>query len=93
MSVRITSVATQLPKYTKSTEEIIPYVKAWMSGQDDRFQRKVIKLFEGAGVERRYSILSAEEVFKKTSFEEKNNRYKQETISLAENALLLSMPI
>jgi len=87
MSVRITSVATHLPPYTKSTEEIIPFVKAWMSEQDERFQRKVIKLFEGAGVERRYSILSAEEVFIKTSFEEKNAVYKQETIALAENAL------
>jgi len=87
MSVRITSVATHLPPYTKSTEEIIPFVKAWMSEQDERFQRKVIKLFEGAGVERRYSILSAEEVFNKTSFEEKNAVYKQETIALAENAL------
>jgi len=87
MSVRITSVATHLPPYTKSTEEIIPFVKSWMSEQDERFQRKVIKLFEGAGVERRYSILSAEEVFNKTSFEEKNAVYKQETIALAENAL------
>jgi len=91
MSVKITSVASHLPAYSKSTAEIIPYVKAWMSGQDDRFQRKVIKLFEGAGVDRRYSILSAEEVFRKTSFEEKNALYKRETISLAENALIKAL--
>ena len=87
MSVKITSVATQLPPYTRSTEEIIPFLKVWLSGQDKRYQRKVIKLFENAGVERRYSIMDAEEVFLKTSFEEKNDIYKRETIKLAEGAL------
>jgi len=82
MSVRITSVATQLPPHSRSTDEIIPYVKAWMHGQEDRFQRKVIKLFENAGVEKRYSIMSPEEVFKLTSFEQKNAFYKTETIKL-----------
>ena len=87
MSVKITSVAIQLPPYTRSTEEIIPFLKVWLSGQDERYQRKVIKLFENAGVERRYSIMDAEEVFLKTSFEEKNDIYKRETIKLAEGAL------
>lgn len=87
MSVKITSVATQLPQYTKSTEEIIPLLKIWLAGQEERYQRKVIKLFKNAGVERRYSILNAEEVFLKTSFEEKNDIYKREVIKLAEGAL------
>jgi alkylresorcinol/alkylpyrone synthase len=87
MSVKITSVATQLPPYTRSTEEIIPFLKLWLTGQDERYQRKVIKLFENAGVERRYSIMDAEEVFLHTSFEEKNDIYKRETIKLAEGAL------
>jgi predicted naringenin-chalcone synthase len=87
MSVKITSVATQLPPHTRTTEEIIPFLKVWLTGQEERFQRKVIKLFENAGVERRYSIMDAEEVFLKTSFEEKNDIYKRETIKLAEGAL------
>jgi len=87
MSVKITSVATQLPPYTRSTEEIIPFLQVWLSGQEERYQRKVIKLFENAGVERRYSIMDADEVFLKTSFEEKNDIYKRETIKLAEGAL------
>ena len=87
MSVKITSIATQLPPYTRSTEEIMPFLKLWLSGQEARFQRKVIKLFENAGVDRRYSIMDAEEVFLKTSFEEKNDIYKRETIKLAESAL------
>ncbi len=87
MSVKITAVATQLPPYTRSTEEIMPFVKAWLKGQEERFQRKVVKLFENAGVERRYSIMDAEDVFLKSSFEEKNDLYKRETIKLASSAL------
>ncbi len=87
MSVRITSVAKQLPQYTRTTEEIIPYLKVWLSGQEQRFQRKVIKLFENAGVDKRYSIMDAHEVFLNTSFEEKNDIYVRESIKLAESAL------
>ncbi len=87
MSVRITSVAKQLPQYTRTTKEIIPYLKVWMSGQEERFQRKVIKLFENAGVDKRYSIMDAHEVFLNTSLEEKNDSYVRESIKLAESAL------
>ncbi len=87
MSVKITAVAKQLPKYTRTTKEIIPYLNIWMQGQEERFQRKVIKLFENAGVDRRYSIMDAKDVFLKTSFEEKNDIYAKESIKLAEGAL------
>lgn len=87
MSVKITSVAKQLPKYTRTTEEILPYLKIWLTGQEERFQRKVLKLFENAGVDRRYSIMDAHEVFLNTSFEEKNDIYVKESVKLAENAL------
>ncbi len=91
MSVKITSVAKQLPKYTRETKDIIPYLKIWLSGQEKRFKRKVIKIFENAGVDRRYSIMDAEEVFLNTSFEEKNDIYARESIKLAESALKKSL--
>ncbi|WP_040253024.1 type III polyketide synthase [Psychroserpens mesophilus] len=91
MSVKITSVAKQLPKYTRETKDIIPYLKIWMSGQEERFQRKVIKLFENAGVDKRYSIMDAEEVFNKTSFEEKNDIYAREVVKLAEQSLVKAL--
>ena len=91
MSVKITSVAKQLPQYVRTTEEILPYVKTWLTGQEERFQRKVIKLFEGAGVDKRYSIMDAHEVFLNTSFEEKNDIYVRESIKLAEAALKKSL--
>lgn len=91
MTVKIISVAKELPKYSRETKQIIPFVKTWMSSQDSRFQRKVIKIFEGAGVDKRYSIMDPQEVFTATSFEEKNNIYKREVIKLAEKSLIKSL--
>ncbi|WP_339916257.1 type III polyketide synthase [Yeosuana marina] len=91
MSVKIISVAKQLPKYTRSTADILPYLEVWLSGQEDRFKRKVLKIFENAGVDRRYSIMDAEEVFLNTSFEEKNDIYVREVIKLGESALVKSL--
>lgn len=91
MSVKVLSVAKQLPQYTRTTKEILPYLKIWLAGQEDRFQRKVMKIFENAAVDRRYSIMDAHEVFLNTSFEEKNDIYVRESIKLAENALKKSL--
>ena len=91
MYTKIISVAKQLPYYNKETEDIIPYVKKWMRGQDNRFKRKVLKLFKGSGVKRRYSIMDVEEVFSKSSFEEKNNIYIKEVTKLAEQSLQKSL--
>lgn len=91
MKVKITAVAKQLPKYFRETKDIIPFVKLWMQGKEERFQRKVIKLFEGAAVDKRYSIMDPKEVFTATSFEEKNNIYKREVTQLAEKSLKKSL--
>ncbi len=84
---KIISVGKQLPHYSRNTEEIIPYIKEWIHEQDDRFKRKVVKIFENAGVDKRYSIMDADEVFEVTSFEEKNAVYAKEAVKLAEQAL------
>lgn len=84
---KIISVGKQLPQYSRTTEEVIPYIRNWISGQEERFQRKVIKIFENAGVDKRYSIMDADDVFEATSFEEKNELYLQESIKLGEKAL------
>ncbi|WP_420322623.1 type III polyketide synthase [Flagellimonas sp.] len=85
--VRIVSVAKQLPKHHRKTSDIIPFVNLWLSGQEDRFRRKVVKIFEGAGVDHRYGIMDIEEVFTATSFEEKNDIYVREIKQLGEQAL------
>ncbi|CAM4341577.1 type III polyketide synthase [Zobellia nedashkovskayae] len=85
--VRIVNTSKQLPDYCKPTEEILPFVNLWLSGQEDRFKRKVIKIFEGAAVDKRYSIMNPEEVFVATSFEEKNAIYVREVKKLGKNVL------
>jgi len=87
MSVRINTVTKQLPKYSRTTDEIIPFLDAWLTGQDERFIRKVKKIFEGAAVDKRYSIMDPIEVFTKTSFEERNDIYVREVIDLGEKVL------
>ena len=87
MSVKITTVAKQLPKYSRETKEIIPFVEQWMQNQESRFKRKVIKIFEGAGVDKRYSIMDPLEVFTITSFEARNDIYIREITKLGRQCL------
>jgi len=87
MSVTITSVAKQLPPYTRETSEILPFVEQWLHGQENRFKRKVLKIFEGAGVSRRYSIMDAHEVFLNTTFEERNAIYAKGMKTLGKQCL------
>lgn len=87
MTVKIASVAKALPPYSRTTPEILPLLDGWLYGQEDRFIRKVKKIFENAMVDRRYSMLSPEDVFCATSFEEKNNIYMREGIKLGTKAL------
>ena len=87
MSVKIKCVTKQLPKYSRATEEIIPFLDTWLVGQEARFIKKVKKIFEGAAVDKRYSIMDPIEVFSNTSFEERNDIYVREVIELGEKVL------
>jgi len=91
MSVKIQAVAKQLPKYYKTTDEILPFLDTWLDGQDERFIRKVKKIFEGAAVDKRYSIMEPSEVFTATSFEQKNDIYTREVIELGEKVLVKAL--
>ncbi len=91
MSVKITAVAKQLPQHMRKTKDILPFVELWLDGQEDRFKRKVLKIFENAAVDKRYSIMDAEDVFLKTSFEEKNDIYIRESIKLAQKSLVKAL--
>jgi len=87
MSVKIVTVAKQLPKYSRATADILPFLDEWLAGQDERFIKKVKKIFEGAAVDKRYSIMDPVEVFTATSFEDKNDIYSREVIILGEQVL------
>lgn len=85
--VRIHTVAKQLPEYCRDTADILPFVNHWLDDQDERFRRKVVKIFEGAAVDKRYGIMDIEEVFTPTSFEEKNEIYVREIKKLGNQVL------
>ncbi|MGB5509652.1 type III polyketide synthase [Robiginitalea sp.] len=85
--VRITSAAKALPEFERLTSEILPYVPLWLHGEPDRLIRKAVKIFEGAGVDRRYGIMDAEAVFTATSFEDRNRVYAREVKKLGEEVL------
>lgn len=87
MSVKIKCVSKQLPKYSRTTSEIIPFLDTWLVDQDSRFIKKVKKIFEGAAVDKRYSIMDPIEVFTNTSFEERNDIYVREVIDLGTKVL------
>ncbi len=84
---KIVTVAKVLPQFSCETKDIIPFVNEWLKGQDERFRRKVVKIFEGAAVDKRYGIMPIEEVFTSTSFEEKNRIYARESIKLGVEVL------
>ena len=86
-AVKIVSVAKELPPYSRTTEAILPHVANWLGGQEERFRRKVLKIFEGAAVDVRYGIMDIEDVFTATSFQEKNDIYIREIKKLGMNVL------
>ena len=87
MAVKIVTVTTQVPEFSRETAEIFPFLDIWLANQEDRFKRKVKKIFEGAQVDKRYSIMSPEEVFSLQSFEQRNAIYAREMIVLGEKVL------
>jgi murein L,D-transpeptidase YafK len=61
MSVKNKYSYKTIPKYSRTTEEIIPFLDAWLEGQDERFIRKKKKYLRAA-VDKRYSIMDPIEV-------------------------------
>ena len=72
---KILATATALPPFTKPTEEIIADMEFHLKDHDERFRRKVLRIFKYAQVDRRYSIMPAETVLADLSLEEKNDYY------------------
>ena len=91
MKVKIQDVQTVQPPYSRKTEDIVPLVEYWLANQPSRYIRKAVKIFEGAQVDKRYSIMPPETVFSDLSFEERNKIYTQQAKKLASEAILKSL--
>ena len=87
LQAKVLSTAIQLPPYTKTTDDILKDMEGHLEGQDERFKRKVLRIFKYAQVDQRYSIIPAEDVLGQLSFEEKNDRYVVGVTELAEKVL------
>ncbi len=81
-NTRIVAVTKELPAHCRETKDILPFVELWLQGQNERFRRKVVKIFKGAAVDKRYGIMPIEEVFLSSSLEEKNTIYVRESKKL-----------
>ena len=82
INTRIVAVTKGLPAHCRETKDILPFVELWLQDKDERFRRKVVKIFEGAAVDKRYGIMPIEEVFLSSSLEEKNAIYVRESKKL-----------
>ena len=88
---KILATAIELPAYTKTTEEILDDMSRHLEGHDERFKRKVLRIFKYAEVDRRYSIMPADQVLAPLSFEEKNDLYIKSVIDLSEKVLVKAL--
>jgi alkylresorcinol/alkylpyrone synthase len=84
---KILSSVSETPEHCESTDTIIEYVEKWIAEQDERTQKRFLKVFKNAKVSKRYSIMSAEEVFTTMTFEERNNIYIERGVDLCEKVL------
>ncbi len=84
---KIISTAIQLPTYTRSTDEILQFMEGHLAGHEERFRKKVLRIFKYAQVDRRYSIMPEDKVLAPLTFEEKNDQYVEAAIDLSEKVL------
>lgn len=87
MSVKVKTITKALPQFWRETAEIMPFLDVWLQEQDERFIKKVKKIFEGAAVDKRYSIMSPDEIFSDLSFAERNDIYSKECTKLGADCL------
>ena len=74
---KVLATATALPPHTKPTDEIMEDMEKHLADADDRFRKKVLRIFKYAQVDQRYSIMPAEMVLANLSLEERNDYYTE----------------
>lgn len=87
MDVKIIAVEKELPAYSSNTKDILPFLDLWLHNKDERELKKAKKIFENANVDKRYAIMPPEHVFSRLTFEERNQIYAKEAVTLSKNVL------
>ena len=84
---QILSVATVVPGYEHSLQDVVEQAQVWVSHQEKPFRTKVERIFRRAGVNKRYTILPLDALFSPMTLAEKNDRYCTYIVDYAETAL------
>ncbi len=84
---KILATAIELPQHTKTTDGIMADMEHHLVEHEERFKKKILRIFKYAQVDQRYSILPAEMVLADRSFEEKNDYYIKHAIELSSKVL------
>jgi len=87
MDMNILATHTLLPPVQHEAREIEDAFVHWLSGQDKDTQIKARRILRSAGVERRHSFLTIEEVFTPCSLTESSRRYRQAAIEFGTQVL------
>jgi alkylresorcinol/alkylpyrone synthase len=71
------AVERYLPPYRYDQEEVVPWVRAWLeeAGPDEQ-ARRLLSVYQTAGIRTRASVVPIEEVFQPGAFEAQNDRYR-----------------
>lgn len=85
--MKIITTAIAKAPYRYNIEQILPQVENWLQDQSESLRKRVLWLFKNAQIQNRSAVLPIETIFKKMSFEEKNNYYIKASTDLAEEAL------
>jgi alkylresorcinol/alkylpyrone synthase len=84
---KILSIATLIPPYSASQEQMIKQALEWVGDFDRAFQSKVERIFRQSDVDQRYTVLPLHEIFKPMSLEEKNDIYRAHIVDYAAQVL------
>ncbi|MCB0847407.1 MAG: type III polyketide synthase, partial [Bacteroidetes bacterium] len=68
MISKILSTATALPRYSFSQEDSLAYVEKWVQNLPDRERRKILKIFQFAQVDKRYTVRDMDQMLRGESF-------------------------
>lgn len=84
----INVVETLLPEYSYPAEDCVKYYQNWVKDQDDRYKRKAELIFKNTMISHRHSILDIDTVFRKRSFEESNDVFREKSEELCTKLFL-----
>ena len=83
---KILAVATVSPEHDYSTEEIRPYLEAWLRDRNPAAAAAMEKISRSVQIDRRACALPLDAIFEERTFEERNDSYIECAVDLAGRA-------